>query len=206
VKIYKLTVQFNRIVMSGKKFVATFISLWVIWLILTGSIGAVIQGLVTWQVPQTYQQFISSAAIQQVIIGGLVSLLVSFGTHKFFTKNPGSIFNPVRWGHKLAFVLAYIWEEIKSHLNVAYIILSPSLSINPSIVELPTKFDSENEVGLTALANSITMTPGTLTVDIDEEEPSLFVHWISAGDKTSSDEAYDGVGWPLERFLEGVHS
>ncbi len=192
--------------MSGKKFVATFISLWVIWLILTGSIGVVVRGIVTWQVPQTYHQFISSVAVQQVIVGAIISLLVSFGTHKFFTKNPSSIFNPVRWGYKLAFIPVYIWEEIKAHLNVAYLILTPSLSIEPSIVELPTNFDSSNEVGLTALANSITMTPGTLTVDIDDEEPSLFVHWISAGDQTSSDEAYEGVGKSLERVLGRVHS
>ncbi len=141
--------------------------------------------------------------MQELVIGGIVSALVAALTNELFTENPGSIFNPVRWIYLIAYIPAYIWEEIKAHLNVAFRILNPSLSISPSIVELPSEFESEDRVGLTALANSITMTPGTLTVEIDEEEPRLFVHWITAGDETSPEEAFDGIGKPLERFLNG---
>lgn len=204
-KIYKFLVQFQRIDMSGKKFVATFICLWIIWLIFTGVIGDVVLGIRYLEFPQTYEQLVSSPVMQQVLVGGIVSLLLSTVTHKFFTKSPGSIFNPVRWGYLIAFIPVYIWEEIKAHLNVAYRILTPSLSIEPSIVKLPTEFESEDDVGITALANSITMTPGTLTVDVDEDEPSLYVHWISAGDRTSPKEAFEGIGRTLEAFLKGGH-
>lgn len=141
--------------------------------------------------------------MQELVIGGIVSALVAALTNEFFTESPGSIFNPLRWVYLIAYIPAYIWEEIKAHLNVAVRILDPRLSISPSIVELPSEFKSEDKVGLTALANSITMTPGTLTVEIDEEKPRLFVHWITAGDKTSPEEAFDGIGKPLERFLNG---
>ncbi len=193
--------------MSGKKFVATFICLWIIWLMLTGAIDNVIYGIINLSFPSSYSQFMSllmnNYAMQELVIGGIVSALVAALTNEFFTESPGSIFNPVRWVYLIAYIPAYIWEEIKAHLNVALRILDPRLSISPSIVELPSNFKSEDKVGLTALANSITMTPGTLTVEIDEGEPRLFVHWITAGDKTSPEEAFDGIGKPFERFLNG---
>ncbi len=193
--------------MSGKKFVATFICLWIIWLLLTGVIDNVILGIIHLKFPGYLAQFMTllktNLAMQEFVIGGIVSVFVAGLTYEFFTESPGSIFNPIRWLYLIAYIPAYIWEEIKAHLNVALRILDPRLSISPSIVELPTEFKSEDEVGLTALANSITMTPGTLTVEIDEEKPRLFVHWITAGDKISPEEAFDGVGKPLERFLKG---
>lgn len=139
-------------------------------------------------------------AMQEIIAGGIVAVIVSAVSYGFFTKNPGDMINPKRWAYLIAYIPAYIWAEIKAHLTVAYLVLNPS-AMKPSIVELPTKLKSD--VGLTTLADSITMTPGTLTVEIMEDESKLFVHWISAGDKIDSESVFENVGKPFEKFIKG---
>ncbi|KXB07424.1 hypothetical protein AKJ52_00310 [candidate division MSBL1 archaeon SCGC-AAA382C18] len=177
--------------MSDKKrFIATFICMWILWLLFTGTNPQ--------SVYQSWQSWNNST--QEFVVGGIVSFIVSAISYKFFTKNPGDMINPKRWGYIIAYIPAYIWAEIKAHLNVAYRVLKPS-SMSPSIVEVPTELESD--VGLTTLADSITMTPGTLTVEIDEEEPKLFVHWITAEDKTEPEQAYENVGEPLEKYIRG---
>lgn len=141
-----------------------------------------------------------SNAMQEIIAGGIVAVIVSAVSYGFFTRNPGDMVNPKRWAYLIAYIPAYIWAEIKAHLTVAYLVLNPS-SMKPSIVELPTKLKSD--VGLTTLADSITMTPGTLTVEIKEDESKLFVHWISAGDKIDPEAVFENVGKPFEKFIKG---
>ena len=79
-------------------------------------------------------------------------------------------------------------------------VISPSLPINPGIVEVKTKL--KTGIGRLALANSITLTPGTLTVDIKED--SLFIHWI---DVTSTDieGATKNIVANFEKYLEVIY-
>ena len=49
--------------------------------------------------------------------------------------------------------------------------------INPGIVKMPTGL--KTDLGITLLADSITLTPGTLSVDIDEKNNDLYIHWIN---------------------------
>ena len=55
-------------------------------------------------------------------------------------------------------------------------VITPRVRINPAIVEVKTKLKSK--LGRLALANSITLTPGTLTADIEGD--TLYIHWIDA--------------------------
>ena len=88
---------------------------------------------------------------------------------------------------------------IKANLDVAKRVIDPSLPINPAIVEISTDLKS-NQAKL-FLANSITLTPGTLTVDIVEDK--LYVHWI---DLTAEDPAEQKkiISEKFEKLLEGV--
>ena len=70
----------------------------------------------------------------------------------------------------------FLWECVKANLDVAYRVLHPNLPINPGIVKVRTTLESDT--ALTFLANSITLTPGTLSVDIDKDKGVLYVHWI----------------------------
>ena len=63
----------------------------------------------------------------------------------------------------------------KANIDVAYRVITGR--IKPGIVKISPKL--KTDAGLTMLANSITLTPGTLSVDVDEETNDLYVHWIN---------------------------
>ncbi|GAG73932.1 unnamed protein product [marine sediment metagenome] len=75
----------------------------------------------------------------------------------------------------------FLWECFKANLDVAYRVLHPRLPINPGIVKVRTKLTTDT--ALTFLANSITLTPGTMSVDIDKDNGILYIHWIDVKTK-----------------------
>ena len=66
---------------------------------------------------------------------------------------------------------------MKANIDVAFRVSHPECPINPGIVKVKTNLKSDT--ALTFLANSITLTPGTLSVDIDQSQGVLYVHWIN---------------------------
>jgi multicomponent Na+:H+ antiporter subunit E len=118
---------------------------------------------------------------QHFIIGILVAGLVSFLIGDMFVKRPHHFLNPFRYLWFLYYIPLFIWECIKANIDVAYRVIHPDLPINPGIVKVKTTLKSET--GLTFLANSITLTPGTMSVDIDQENGFLYIHWIDVKDK-----------------------
>ncbi len=68
----------------------------------------------------------------------------------------------------------FLWECIKANIDVAYRVLHPKMPIRPGIVKVRTNL--KTDIAKTFLANSITMTPGTLSVDIKKK--FLYIHWI----------------------------
>jgi multicomponent Na+:H+ antiporter subunit E len=78
-------------------------------------------------------------------------------------------------------LLAYLpWlfrEIVRANLEVVRLVLDPRLPIDPVVVRLPTRLPGE--LALTALANSITLTPGTVTLDV--EGTDLIVHALTPG-------------------------
>ncbi|WP_254543744.1 Na+/H+ antiporter subunit E [Halomarina pelagica] len=90
------------------------------------------------------------------------------------------------------YLFVFLRELITANLDVAYRVLSPSLPIEPDVVAVPLRV--ENPVAITTIANSITLTPGTLTMDYDEETNTLYVHAITG----QSD--YDAVVDPIRAW------
>lgn len=122
-----------------------------------------------------------SLDLPHLIIGILVSGFVSFMTGDMFVKRPHLLKNPMRYLWFLYYIPIFIWECIKANIDVAYRVSHPKLPINPGIVKVKTLLKSDT--GLTFLANSITLTPGTMSVDIDPEKGFLYIHWIDVKDK-----------------------
>lgn len=118
---------------------------------------------------------------QHLIIGILVAGFVSFMTGDMFIKRPHHFISLKRYLWFLYYIPLFIWECIKANIDVAYRVAHPDLPINPGIVKVKTLLKSDT--GLTFLANSITLTPGTMSVDIDEENGFLYIHWIDVKDK-----------------------
>jgi multicomponent Na+:H+ antiporter subunit E len=65
---------------------------------------------------------------------------------------------------------------IKANVHVASIVLHPLCPIKPGIVKIRTRLT--RDVAITVLGNSITLTPGTFTVDVNPEKKELYIHCI----------------------------
>ena len=91
-----------------------------------------------------------------------------------------------------------IWQILLSGLRVSRLILAPSLPISPTMVRVDT--DSETAVGLATYANSITLTPGTLSVEVSQRRRAIWVHAIerSGAEGFADDPMNHKVAW-MER-------
>ncbi len=134
-----------------------------------------------------------------VLIAGAA---VAFIAASFHVKSP--VLGDLRLTPKalfafLAWMFVFAFELIKSNIDVMFRVISPRVRINPAIVEVKTRLKSP--LGRLALANSITLTPGTLTADIRDD--SLFIHWIDAS-TTNVEEATDAIVAKFEKHLEVI--
>lgn len=80
----------------------------------------------------------------------------------------------------LTLALVFIKELIKSNIAVLRVVLNPWLRVRSGVVAVPTELT--NDVALTVLANMITLTPGTLTLDISPDRRYLYVHTLNLDD------------------------
>jgi multicomponent Na+:H+ antiporter subunit E len=79
-----------------------------------------------------------------------------------------------------AYVVVFLWDVAKANLDVAYRVLAPWMPVEPAVIVLPLRVESD--VAVTTIANSITLTPGTLTLEHDEDANALIVHAIDGRD------------------------
>ena len=89
------------------------------------------------------------------------------------------------------------WELVKSNFDVAFRVLNPKLPINPGIVKVKTKLQSR--MGRIFLANSITLTPGTFTVETKGED--YYIHWIDVTSENIEDATKEIIS-KFEKYLE----
>jgi multicomponent Na+:H+ antiporter subunit E len=80
----------------------------------------------------------------------------------------------------MSLFLLFIYELVLSAWRVAAMVLSPRMDIKPGIIAYPLKVDRDFEI--TILANLITLTPGTLSVDVSDDRRILYVHAMDASD------------------------
>ena len=118
---------------------------------------------------------------QHLLVGIFVSALVAYLTGDMFVQRPHLFRHAERYLWFLYYIPVFLWEMFKANIDVAYRVAHPNLPIHPGIVKVKTSLRSDT--GLTFLANSITLTPGTLTVDVDQKKGILYVHWINVKDK-----------------------
>jgi len=107
-----------------------------------------------------------------LILGIICSLLVAYLSYDllFFNVRLGDF--RIRARRFLQSAPWFLGQIFSANLHVAYLALSPKMPIDPQIIRFKTKLESD--ISWVAMANSITLTPGTITVDIREGE--FFVH------------------------------
>ena len=148
-----------------RAFVITTIICFVVYLLLTTGSGTEALGL--WS-------FIELA------FGLLFSLIVGYTARTVLVKKSYRMLNPVRWILFLGYLIGPFFVALaKANIDVVYRVITGK--INPGIVRISPGLHTD--LGITLLANSITLTPGTLSVDIDEATNDLYVHWINVDKK-----------------------
>ena len=78
--------------------------------------------------------------------------------------------------HVINFTVYYSWELIKANVRMAYSVLAPNNKMRPGIIAIPLDITSDFQI--TLLANMITLTPGTLSLDVSTDRRVLYVHSI----------------------------
>jgi multicomponent Na+:H+ antiporter subunit E len=142
-----------------------------------------------------------AANLQWLLIGIPAAFLVTLLFGEIFTDNPDNkIFQVKRYFWFLYYILLFLGRCILANFDVAYRVLSPDMPINPGIVKVKTSLKSR--AGLTALANSIALTPGTLTVDLTEDG-FLYVHWINVKAQ-DVEKASELIVKPYEKILKRI--
>lgn len=98
---------------------------------------------------------------------------------KYFKLKPGPniVVKIWRWA---AFCVYAFWAIIKSNIEVARIVLSPRPKYQPGIVAIP--LDVKSDGGITLLANLITLTPGTVTLDVASDRKTIYIHTLNVED------------------------
>ena len=140
-----------------------------------------------------------------ILINIFVAVLMTWFTQTIYTDVPDNGFatlllfagwNAVLWlltfflsehsFHKSrqigALVLFYLKELLTASLRVAYEVLTPQDHMKPAVVAIP--LDAKTDFEITLLANFITLTPGTLSIDVSKDRKTLYVHevYVEAGD------------------------
>jgi multicomponent Na+:H+ antiporter subunit E len=80
----------------------------------------------------------------------------------------------------ISFLGFFLWELFKANLRVAYDIVTPRHHMKPGVVAIPLDLTTDEEI--TVLANLITLTPGTLSLDVSVDRRTLYVHAMYVDD------------------------
>ncbi|MFN8417898.1 MAG: Na+/H+ antiporter subunit E [Anaerolineae bacterium] len=161
--------------------VAVFVISMLTWFVLTGSLNLI-----------------------DVLWGTIVSLMVARLSYQFVRFDlPHWMSSPRRWLHFADLLIEFLRQIVVQNITLSIRVLRADLPIRPGIVAIPTKL--RNEVALTVLGSLITLTPDTVTLDIDQRKGLIYVHWIDVK-TTDPQEAYQLIAAALEeriiRWLE----
>ncbi|MGB5396221.1 MAG: Na+/H+ antiporter subunit E [Gammaproteobacteria bacterium] len=150
-------------------------ALFILWLLLTASLSA-----------------------DEIITGILVAVVAAVATPRLavfsgFKLVPSAPLAILRYSFNFALAL------IKANIDMARRVLTPSLPLKPAVVEIQTSLQSE--LGKLLLANSITLTPGTLTIDVIGDR--MLIHWIDAQPGEDIMHATREIAAGFERDIKG---
>ncbi|MFD1629291.1 Na+/H+ antiporter subunit E [Pseudopedobacter beijingensis] len=110
----------------------------------------------------------------------------SYENKKYFNRVPKAI----------SFLLYFIYEMLKANLHVAYDVITPNYFMKPGIVKYPLEVDNDWQINL--LSSCISLTPGTLIMDVSHDKKALYIHNMYLKDK---DEFIKNIKHGFERRI-----
>lgn len=158
-----------------KRTLSTFIVLYLLWIALAG------------------------IRITELIVGGLISLIVAYVIKdtSIYEFTRGIVVQTAKFIG--LYIPLFIWKLIQSNISLAKIVLNPKLPIKPGFVTIKTGLDSD--LSKLILANSITLTPGTLSIDVNEDE--VLIHWVNVKGENQN-EYFHEIAGDFEKTLGGI--
>jgi multicomponent Na+:H+ antiporter subunit E len=156
-----------------KNFLYLFLFLMLVWLALTSTIN-----------------------LQEVTAGVIISLILSLVLSKSYIELGLPPLSIKRIFFSIVYILVLLLEIVRANFDVAYRVIHPKMPIKPGIVTIKT--DLKQDIAKLILANSITLTPGTFTLDILGD--TLLIHWINVKGKNMK-ERTKLIASKFERYL-----
>jgi multicomponent Na+:H+ antiporter subunit E len=131
-----------------------------------------------------------------LIAGFVVGYLILFVTRRAI--GPSSYFDRV--SNLIRFTAFFLYEIVSSNLKVAHDVLTPKHSMTPRIIAIP--LDAKTDAEITLLANLISLTPGSLSLDVSDDKKVIYAHVMYAEDADAARrEIKDGLEcWVLKLF------
>ena len=151
-----------------------------------------------------------SVDVQELIAGAIVSVAVSLFSARFFIhENAFWFFNPAKFFVGVFYCLIiFPVELVKANWDMAKRALSPKMKINPGIVRVPVSLKSD--YGQALLADSITLTPGTITMNVENTTAAVgdsayfFIHWIDVTEQNRV-KAGDIIKGTMEKWVRRIY-
>ena len=172
--------------MKDNKFSAwlsTFIFCFLFWLLLTWSVAP--------------REILIGLAVSAVVAAFSARFLIQ--KYAFYLYHPGRLLTLIFY-----LVIIFPWEVIKANISMAAIVLSPDLkNYKPGIIRIPAGEKPTSNYGLALVSNCITLTPGTITVDVAEDKHGnnyYYIHWIDVTE-TNRFKAGDIIKGTMEKWI-----
>jgi multicomponent Na+:H+ antiporter subunit E len=162
---------------GSSAFTGTFIVSFVAWLLLTGSLAPL-----------------------DLLWGLVTALAVTALTYRFAAiQLPARLLAPRRWLALGGLLVTFARQLVVQNVTLAVRVLRPDLPIRPGIVAVPTRL--RDDAALTLLGSLMTLTPDTVTLDLDRSQGLFYVHWIDVR-STDPDEAHRLIAADLEEKID----
>jgi multicomponent Na+:H+ antiporter subunit E len=156
-----------------KNFLYLFLFLMLVWLALTSTVN-----------------------LQELTAGIIISLILSLVLSKNYLELGLPPLSIKRIFFSIVYILVLLLEIVRANFDVAYRVIHPKMPIKPGIVTIKTSL--KQDIAKLILANSITLTPGTFTLDILGD--TLLVHWINVKGKNMK-ERTKLIAGKFEKYL-----
>ena len=133
-------------------FLITAIAMFIFWILLSGEFTFIL-----------------------ITSGVVASLIVAYLSHDIFVGKADLKTETGRVFKFIVYIPWLLWEIILANVEIAYLVLNPKPLVDPQIVRF--KNDLKTDLGIVTLAHSITLTPGTVTVEANREEFVIHAIW-----------------------------
>jgi len=144
----------------------------------------------------TWLLLTNSFQYQELLTGFAITIILSFTLNWYYLRLGFPPFTIKRIFYFIIYIIVLFIEIVKANFDVAYRVIHPKLPIKPGIITIKTNL--KQDLAKLMLANSITLTPGTFTIDIIDD--IFLIHWINVK-STDIEESTKRIGYKFEKYL-----